>query len=85
MSHHGTDPATWIATQHATRPAKPPTYLVQILLDCGCTVPARLAPLRPTYTYGCTLGLGHGYRRRWVAYTEAGQTSHNPTTPTTSR
>ena len=43
-------------------PSKVP---VRVFLACGCVVRTRVVPF-PSAAMGCTSGLGHGYRLRWV-------------------
>lgn len=45
----------------------------RVRLKCGCVIATASEPRNPGSTYGCDLGLGHGYTLAWV---EAWHTDH---------
>lgn len=52
---------------------------VTITLACGCRIHARTRPARPTTTYPCSSGQGHGYNLMWEKWEERdGKTDRNP-------
>lgn len=55
-----------------------PILGVRVKLTCGHWIPARIHPLNRTTRFGCTMGLGCGYRLRWVRWADDQRNWLNP-------